>query len=92
MDAAAQQVSDLGEDNSGDEYVIGEALPPGTHSFMPGVVAVQESIERTGVGEDRQPSGSRQRSSSALSDVSRCPLANRPARLGSRFPRRPPDT
>lgn len=89
-DPLAEQISDLGEDHDRDEHLLAGTLPPGQDPCVPRVVAIEEGVDRACIGEDGQSWGSRQSSSSARSAVSLCPLANRPAMLGSLGFGRPP--
>ena len=85
-DPRLQEIGHLGENRDGQHDVRGRARPPRVHTLVPGVARVDQRVDRTGIGDDGQPCGSRHRSSSTRVDVSVDPLEKRPAIDGS--PRR----
>jgi hypothetical protein len=49
--AAVEEVRQLGKDCGGHQHVFRGAAPPVAHPRMPGVVAVEQRVQRTGIGQ-----------------------------------------
>jgi len=78
-DSRLKEVCHLSENRDRQDDVRDRAPPPRVDARMPAVARVDERVDRTRIGDDGQPCGSRHSSSSTRSDVSLAPLANRPA-------------